>query len=191
MVDIKKVMGGVVVAIIVAVVIVLAIGSAALWWWKGMSHEASNPPQQAQVTSHLPQRQPTVDVERLVAQWLNAWISGKVDDVVSLSSEPYYFDNKLILTKAEHQAEYERLRHDKGAVWANIEIKHIVVLTLRELQESGHDLTRDRIFSSLYLTLDDYAAVITAVRSKGRSDEKMIVAVRRAGDGYEIAGMWD
>lgn len=187
--NMKKATGGAVVTIIVAVVIVFAIGGAAFWWLTGESHASDNPPQQAQVTSPSPQREPTVEVERIVAQWLDAWVNGNVDNVVSLASEPFYFDNKLVLTRAEHQAKYEQLRQDNGAVLGKIEIQRIVVLTIRELQGTGYDLTRDRIFNSLYLTLDDYAAVVTA-RSKGRSDE-MLVAVRRSGDGYEIVGMWD
>jgi hypothetical protein len=131
----------------------------------------------------------TADVEKLVGAWVGAWMQGRTDEFVNLASVPFYFDQKVILTKPELRTAYQSLLQEKGATWREMEIQSIKVKTARELQGSGYDLSKDRIFAGLNLTQDDYTAVVTA-KYKGRS-ESMIVVVRRVGSGYEIAGTWD
>jgi hypothetical protein len=132
---------------------------------------------------------PKVQVEKLVGRWIDAWIHGRADDFVSVASEPFYFDQKIILTKPELRSEYESLRKIKGEEWPMLAIQSIKVQTARELQNTGHDLSKDRVFGSLNLTLDDYAVIVTTKRDE--RVEGMLVVVRRVGDGFEIAGTWD
>ena len=102
-------------------------------------------------------------------------------------SEPFYLDQKVILTRPEIRAAYERMLQERGATWGKLEVQSIKVQTARELQGTGYDLSKDRVFGSLNLTLDDYVAIVTF---EGHSDRTRVV-VRRVGDGYEIAGFWD
>jgi len=134
-------------------------------------------------------RDPVVDVERLVARWVDAYMHGRAEDFVTVAGEPFYFDQKVILTKPELRTAYEALLREKGPVWREMEIQSIKIKTARELQGSGYDLSKDRIFGSLNLTLNDYTAIVTA-KYRGQSGS-MLVVVRRVGDDYEIAGLWD
>jgi hypothetical protein len=129
------------------------------------------------------------DVEKLVSKWLAAWICGRPDEFVALASEPFYFDQKVVLTKTDLRSAYESLRREKGDTWRKLEVQSIKVQTARELQSSGHDLSKDRIFGSLNLTLDAYTAAVS-IKYQGRT-EGMLVVVRRAGDRYEVVGVWD
>ena len=134
-------------------------------------------------------RDPKVDVERLVARWVDALLHGRAEDFVAVASEPFYFDQKVILTKSELRTAYEAASQKQGAGWRELEIQSIKIQTARELQGSGYDVSNDRIFTSLNLTLDDYTAIVTA-NYRGHS-QGMLVVVRRVGDDYEIAGLWD
>lgn len=142
---------------------------------------------QAPLPEASKQQDPVADVEKLVAKWLAALMNGRMDEVVALASEPFYFDRKVILTKPELRAALDESRKkERGGTRSAPEIESIKVHTARELQGSGHDLSKDRIFRSLNLTLDAYVALITA-----RGGEGMIVVVRQVGDRYEVVGVWD
>ncbi|HSB12094.1 MAG TPA: hypothetical protein VLM38_21590 [Blastocatellia bacterium] len=149
----------------------------------GQSQATRQPP------APLEQPDPTVEVEKLVASWVAAWIDGRADDVVSASSEPFYFDQKVILTKPNLRSEYKRLWEEKGESWRGSEVQSIKVKTAREWQAGGWDPSRDRIFRNLNLTLDDYAVSVSI--KQGQRAEGMLVAVRRIGSRYEVAGLWD
>ena len=43
-----------------------------------------------------------------------------------MASEPFYFDQKVILTKQELRAEYERLRGQKAASWGKLQVQSII-----------------------------------------------------------------
>ena len=73
--------------------------------------------------------------------------------------------------------------------WRKIEILGIKVQTARELQQTGYDLSKDRVFGSMNLSLDDYAVTVKS-RFENRTGG-MLVVVRRKGNKFEIAGMWD
>jgi hypothetical protein len=143
-----------------------------------------NIPQDAEV-----RLDPRVEVERLAGRWMRAYLSGDADGWTSLSSEPFYFDQKIILSRAELKQMYLEMLKQKGDTWKEIEIARIRVETARELQGSGYDLNKDRIFGNLNLTLDDYAVTVRA-RMRGR-EEGMILMVRKGSGGYEVVGMWD
>lgn len=139
--------------------------------------------------SNLPQANPRVEVEKLAGKWCAAWLGGDTDTFVSLSSEPFFFDHNLVLTKSELRSEYIKLQNEKGDVWRNLKVLSIKVQTAGELKRQGHDLSRDRIFSSMNLTLDDYAVAVT-IELNGRK-EGVLLVVRRVGNDFEVVGMWD
>lgn len=130
-----------------------------------------------------------VEVEKLASKWCAAWLSGDADTFVSLASEPFFFDHNLALTKSELRSNYLNLKKEKGDVWADLKIISIKVQTAGELKNQGYDLSKDRIFRSMNLTLDDYAVTVT-IEFKGRK-EAMLLVVRRLEDSYEIVGTWD
>ena len=176
----------------IALALVIVVGSAL--WLARESPRVPEPPRGQEpgpVTPVQPQvhRDPKVDVERLVARWLDALLHGRAEDFVAVASEPFYFDQKVILTKPELRTAYEAARQKQGPGWRELEIQSIKIQTARELQGSGYDLSNDRIFTSLNLTLDDYTAIVTA--KYGGHSQGMLVVVRRVGDDYEIAGLWD
>jgi hypothetical protein len=138
---------------------------------------ASAPPAPA------PQRQPAVEVEKLVARWFDAFLGGRVDDVVSLSSEPFYFGDKVILTKPDLRRTYLGLQQEKGAEMRTVEVSSIKVQSVRELQAGEVKPSKDSLLSKLNLSQDDYVATVIVMRSEHHQ-----VAARRWGDGYEIAG---
>lgn len=128
---------------------------------------------------------PKVVLEKLTAKWLGAWFNGDTETFVQLSSEPFYFDKKIILTRHQLRSEYNELSKEKGKSWRQINIDKIKVQTIRELKEQGHDLSKDRIFPSLNLTLDDYAITVLA------SGEGMILMAREHDGRFEFVGTWD
>jgi hypothetical protein len=136
-----------------------------------------------------PKTDPRVQVEKLAGKWCRAWLAGDVDTFVNLSSEPFYFDQKVILTKNDLRKAYEDLFREKGHRWRTLEVLRIKVQIARELQEQGYDLTKDRIFKSLNLSLDDYA-VRVGFRYQGR-EEGMLMMVRKTANGFEVVGAWD
>ncbi len=136
---------------------------------------------------------PKVAVERLAAKWTAAYLRGDADMMVSLSSEPFYFDRKIVLTRDELKDAYLKLYQEKGASWQGVEVGRIKVQTVRELQAalqaSGRDINKDRIFANLNLSLDDYA--VTVVAKFGGREEGLMMMVRKAAGKYEVAGIWD
>jgi hypothetical protein len=108
---------------------------------------------------------------------------------VAEAGEPFYFDHRVILTKPDLRRAYETQRMQKGGVWRESEVQSIKVKKARELQGSGYDLSRDRVFRDLNLTLDDYVATVT-LKYHGHSESLRIV-VRQAGDRFQVAGLWD
>ncbi len=129
------------------------------------------------------------DVEKLVAKWLAAWLSGNADDFVSLASVPFYFDKEVLLTKADLRRKYSDLAAAKGETWKKVEIKAIKVQTAEELQGSGYDLTKDRIFRSMNLSNSDFA--VTVQLGLDSRTDGMLIVVRRQGNSLEIVGSWD
>jgi hypothetical protein len=129
------------------------------------------------------------EVEGLAGRWIRAYLSGDADGWIGLSSEPFYFDQKVILSRAEIKQMYLGLMKEKGEIWKELEISRIKVETARELQASGYDLDKDRIFGNLNLTLEDYAVTVRA-RLRGR-EEGMVLMVRKGAGGYEVVGIWD
>ncbi len=171
---------------VVAVVLLLVVGTVAWLLLKpaGVTDtKAHDDP--AVVTKTKVHGDPAVDVEKLVGRWLDAFLKGRTDDVVASASEPFYLGKKVLLTKADLRKEYEAERQIKGASWLTMEIQGMTVKTVREFQGTQYDLSKDRTFNDINLSLDDSAAV---VRTKLGA---MIIPVRRAGDGYEILGLWD
>jgi len=134
-------------------------------------------------------REPTADVETLVAKWLAAWRDGRADEFVAEAGEPFYFDHRVILTKPDLRHAYETLHREKGATWRELEVQSIKVKKARELQGSGYDLSKDRVYRDLNLTLDDYVAIVT-LKYHGHP-QTIRVVVRGVGDRYKVAGLWD
>lgn len=175
------------------VAIPLIGGGGLIGLWLALSSKPSQSPATDStqiVSSKHEQSEPSrrADVERLVSQWLGAWLGGDTDGFVSLASVPFYFDQRVILTKPELRLAFDSLKQQKQTTWQKLQVIRIKVSTARELQAQGRDLSKDRIFGSLNLTLDDYAVEIVS-RYEGR-DEGLLVVVRR-GPPLEIVGLWD
>jgi hypothetical protein len=134
-------------------------------------------------------REATAEVETLVAKWFAAYRDGRTDEFLAEASEPFYFDRRVILTKPDLRRAYETLYRQKGAAWREAEVQSIKVRKARELQGSGYDLSRDRVFRDLNLTLDDYVAIVTT-KYHGQP-QTLRINVRRTGDHYKVAGCWD
>lgn len=132
---------------------------------------------------------PKVEVEKLAGKWISAWMNGDADNFIKLASEPFYFDQKIVLTRSVLREEFIQIFNEKGNDWKRITIESIKVLTAREYQEQGHDLSSDRIFNKLQLTLDDYV-VIVIMELESRK-EGLIMFARREGSEYLIVGTWD
>ncbi len=130
-----------------------------------------------------------VEVEKLVARWCSAWLRGDASAFVGMAAEPFYFDQKILLTRADLRSAYEAVLREKAAVWREVEIARIRVETARELSASGRDLSQDRVFTNMNLTLDDYAVTLL-LRSHGHQ-EGAVVVVRRVGGDLEVVGIWD
>jgi hypothetical protein len=128
------------------------------------------------------------EVESVVSRWLAAWLGGDTDAFVSQASEPFYFDQKIILTRPALRVAFESLKQEKGSEWRDLQVNRIKVMTAGELQATGFDLSHDRIFGNLNLTLDDYAVQVF-LQYHGR-EEGMLVVVRR-GSPLRIVGLWD
>ncbi|MEM9161102.1 MAG: hypothetical protein AAGB46_18815, partial [Verrucomicrobiota bacterium] len=101
------------------------------------------------------------------------------------ASEPFYFDKSIVLTRQQLRSQYLLLQKEKGESWRQLHIDSIKVQTARELKEQGYDLSKDRIFPSLNLTLDDYAVTIIS------SGEGMVMMARQLDESFEIVGVWD
>ncbi len=132
-----------------------------------------------------------VAVEKLTGRWMDAWRSVDADRFVEHVSEPFFFDHHILLTKAEVRAKFLDLASEKGESWKRLQISRIKVNSARELEAQGKDLTGDRIFSSMNLTLDDWAATVYVRTPERSGEEAMLLFVRELGDEFEIVGMWD
>ena len=152
--------------------------------------EPAPPPAPLSVPAVIPEdpAEERARVEGLVGEWLGAWMSGDTDSFVRLASVPFYFDQRIVLTKVELRAAFDSLKTQKLDSWRAITISRIKVQTAGELQSEGRDLSRDRVFGNLNLTLDDYAVIITL--RVGEREEGMLVVVRRR-PSLQIVGTWD
>lgn len=129
-----------------------------------------------------------INVEKIAGKWVFSFMGGDVDTFVKLSSEPFFFDHNL-LSKDKLRIKYLELYNKKSNEWDKSEVLAIKVQTAKELKDEGYDLSKDRIFNSLNLTLEDFTISIT-VKYKNRKEGILLVA-RKFGDDFEIVGMWD
>lgn len=67
-------------------------------------------------------------------------MSGDADNFVRQASVPFYFDQRIVLTKAEVPAAFDSLKAQKLDSWKAITISRIKVQIARELQNEGGDL---------------------------------------------------
>lgn len=162
------------------------LGTAVISNWDKLFPQKSSA---VPLASNSSQTNSIVEVEKLAGKWMAAWLNGDSDTFVSLSSEPFFFDHNLVLTKSELRSDYLKLRKEKGHIWTNLKVSSIKVQTAGELKDQGHDLSKDRIFRSLNLTLDDYAVSVTVDLDGDR--EGMLLVVRQMADSFEIVGLWD
>jgi hypothetical protein len=170
------------------VVIPLIGGGGIVGLWLALSQKPSPPGPDTNAPQETSEPDQRAQVEKVVSQYLAAWMDGNTDAFISLVSEPFYFDQRIILTKPALRAAYDSLKMEKGSTWHELQVTRIKVMTAKELQDTGYDLSRDRVFRSLNLTLDDYAVQVF-LSSQGR-EEGLLVVVRR-GPPLQIVGTWD
>jgi len=153
---------------------------------RSTSSPAARPDQPADPSSTpASQPDPRVAVEKLVGRWVEAWLAGDTEGFIAPASEPFYFDNQVILTHAKLRTAYEELKAQKGERWKPLQVASIRVQTAGELAAQGQDLSKDRVFGSLNLTSNDFAVTV------GIGNEYALVVVRRLPTGFEIVGTWD
>lgn len=135
-------------------------------------------------TPEMPKLNQKVEVQELASEWMSSLMNGDIETVVKLSGEQFYFNERVFLTKTEFRS-WLNVQYEEGNVSSSNEhISSIEVQTIRELKEQGTDLTKDQIFSSQNLTLDDYA--ISVNTSNGHFS---ILIVRKSRGGFEIVGI--
>jgi len=132
---------------------------------------------------------PRVAAEKIAGEWLGAWLGGDVDAFLRLSTVPFYFDQEIVLSKADLRSKYLALFEEKGDFWRDLQVASIKVQTAQELKQVGYDLSKDRIFGNMNLSLEDFAVTIM-VEVDGR-EEGVLLVIRRIPDAYEIVGLWD
>jgi hypothetical protein len=162
------------------------LGAALIANWDKFFPSASTQdelPDEMPGTSKL---KPKVELEKLASKWLVAVLDNDVETVVNLSSEPFYFDNEIILTKQKLRSKLLAAFSEMDESPGEITVSSIKVQTARELKEQGYDLSVDRIFPSMNLTLNDYAVVVTWSNQEG-----LIMMARQINESFEIVGFWN
>jgi hypothetical protein len=128
------------------------------------------------------------EIEKIVADFLAAWLSGDADSVIRLSSTPFYNDNEILVRLEDLRIQYEALYKAKGHLAKNIKIVSLRTQTIAELKREI-DARRDRVLGNLFLRDDDFA-VIVLTQTEGGPNEGTLYFLRKTSNGWRIAGLW-
>jgi hypothetical protein len=189
--------------IVVAVVGAVGIlGAAIIANWDKLSRSNQPPPNDgSRIAAPAGTASPTptvaldvstvADAERLTARYVEAVKRQNVDSIVEMSSVPFFFDEKVLLSKAEIRSAFEKWFHDEADKFKPENIPAIDSLkgqTVGEFRQSAENVglnpNRDRVLNNVRIESRDF---VVTIRVK---NELTRYFVRHEGPSLSMAGFW-
>lgn len=189
-------------AIVVAVVGAIGIlGGAIIANWDKLSRSNQLPSDGNRIAAPAGTAAPTptvvpdastaADAERMTARYVEALKRQDVDSLVEMSSVPFFFDEKVLLSKADIRSAFEKWFHDDADKFKPENIPAIDSLkgqTVAEFRQSAENVglnpNRDRVLNNVRIESRDF---VVTIRAKNESARYFI---RHEGASLSMAGFW-